>query len=135
VNYVPAYALGVFGRLLALVDDPAVGLTLPTAPAIVEQARKALRADLERLLAWRVDTPQQAALSTIACLELGASDRVDPGWRALILGSQRPDGGWTGEPFAVIPNRGRTTTWYATAPLTTALCYDALLRGPGERPA
>src|SRR5215210_4992833 len=73
-------------------------------------------------------TAQEAALLTIASLDLVGLDRVDPRWSTLILKRQRFDGGWDGEPFAAAPNRGASVTWYASATLTTALCYDALVR-------
>jgi hypothetical protein len=117
VNYTPAYALAVFGRWLADLDDDRA-----------REARAVLVEELDRQLRWPVETPQRAALLTIACLELGTPDRIDPGWRAILLRGQRWDGSWPGEPIAVVPNRGRTVAWYASAPLTTAICYEALMR-------
>ena len=69
---------------------------------------------------------------TIACLEAGRADAVDPEWRTTMLKSHRSDGGWSGEAFAAAPNRGRSVTWYSSSTLTTALCYDALLRTSSE---
>jgi len=127
VNYTPAFALATLGRLLRYLDRPASRAWLPDQVGrAAAEAGEALAGELDRLLAWRVTTHQQAALSTTACLELGMSDRIDPSWRVMLLASQRWDGSWTGEPFAVVPNRGRTMAWFTSATLTTALCYDAL---------
>jgi hypothetical protein len=123
VNYTPAWALVAYARLLRNLGDAGV-----EGPIASDGARDALVRELERLIAWREVTPQQAALLTVACLELDLPDRVDPRWRSTILGAQRPDGSWAGESIAIIPNRGRTVAWFASPPLTTAICYDALVR-------
>jgi hypothetical protein len=129
VNYTPAYALVAFVRLLRSLDRPASRAWLPgRLERAAREALGVLATELDRLLAWTVMTPQQAALSTTACLEIGMVDRIDPGWRTILLAGQRWDGSWPGEPFAVVPDRGRTAAWFTSAPLTTALCYDALAR-------
>ena len=131
VNYTPAFALAAFARLLRCIDRPTFRSALPDRPlrAAVAAAGESLASELDRLLAPQVATPQQAALYTVACHELGMLDRIDPRWRAMLLASQRWDGSWPGESFAVVPTRGRTVAWFTCAPLTTALCYDALARG------
>ena len=97
-------------------------------------ARTELAGALDRACARGPRSAQEAALLTIACLEAGRADAIDPAWRTTMLKSQDFDGGWTGEAFAAAPNRGRSVTWYSSSTLTTALCYDALrsddLRSP-----
>ena len=131
VNYPPRYALGVFFRLLHLLDADG-----PVASRAVEDARGALAAELERAVSTSPSTAQDAALLILACHEANREDLIDPAWVVQVLKGQRFDGSWIGEPFAAAPNRGRSVSWYSSTLLTTALSYDALARGAkGQPPA
>ena len=131
VNYPPRYALGVFFRLVQLLDADG-----PVASRAVEDARGALAAELERAVSTSPSTAQDAALLILACHEANREDLIDPAWVVQVLKRQRFDGSWIGEPFAAAPNRGRSVSWYSSTLLTTALCYDALARGAkGQPPA
>ena len=132
VNYPPLYALGVFFRLLRLLDAPDV----PVALEGVGHAREALARELERAVSTSRMAAQDAALLILACHEANREDLIDPAWPVHVLKRQRFDGSWIGEPFAAAPNRGRSVSWYSSTLLTTALCYDALARGAkGQPPA
>ena len=87
-----------------------------------------MASELDRARRRGPATAQDAALLSVACLEAGQAQRIDPGWTMRILKGQGFDGGWAAEPFAAAPNRGNAVTWYASTTLTTALCYDALQR-------
>jgi hypothetical protein len=126
VNYPPAFALAVFGRLIAGLEASTVGFFRGRAKRAVDKAMGVLALELDRAIARSVRTPQQAALLTTACLQMKRSEKVDPSWRTTILKGQSFDGGWIGEPFAAAPNRGNAVTWYSSRLLTSALCYDAL---------
>jgi hypothetical protein len=130
VDYPPLYALAILGRTIRTLPP----FTEPAVAPILSAARATLDADLDRAAGSAHTTPQAAALFALACLELDRRDLADPGWIAAVLRRQRFDGGWNGEPFAAAPNRGDAVTWYASATLTSALCYDALARWTG-RPA
>lgn len=129
VNYPRAYALAAFGRLIGRLDDSGqvsgLGNEVKRAAG---KARRALVDELDRAIARRVLTAQDAALLTIACLDLTCREKLDPRWTTTILKAQRFDGSWVGEPFAAAPNRGLAVTWYSSTLLTSALCYDALIR-------
>ena len=92
------------------------------------RARGVLDDELRVAIGRGAPTAQQAALLTIACLEMGEPRLVDADWATTILKQQRFDGSWPGEPFAAAPNRGSSVTWYSSTILTSALCYDALMR-------
>jgi hypothetical protein len=145
VNYPQAFALAAIHRLIARLAVAAAGRSPdPTGsqrsavrpsqhshalPGAIDAARRVLATELERLCARRVLTAQDAALLTLACLDAGQPERVQPAWAIAILKSQQFDGSWPGEPFAAAPNRGRAVTWYSSTTLTTAFCFDALVRG------
>ena len=124
VNYPPLYALGVFFRLLQLLDAP----DGPAATRGIEDARRALTTELERAVWAGAQTAQDAALLILACYDAHREDLIDPAWLVRVLKRQRFDGSWIGEPFAAAPNRGRSVSWYSSTLLTTALCFDALAR-------
>lgn len=117
VNYPPYYALAVFFRLIARLQG-----------SNVAQARRSLLAELEQATAGRLLRAQEAALVAVACFDADRTDLLDRAWMTTILKQQRFDGSWIGEPFAAAPNRGGWVSWYSSATLTTALCYDALGR-------
>lgn len=125
VNYPPLYALGSFlrltGRLATLSINPDVAKS-------VEATRAALLEELERATGARVLTAQHAALLISACVDARQPGLIDRAWVSAILKQQRFDGSWSGEPFFAAPNRGLWVTWYASTILTSALCYDALMR-------
>jgi hypothetical protein len=125
VNYPPAFALAAFGRLIARLSDQ--GFLGGQAKRAARKARRMLVSALDRAMERQVLTAQQAALLTVACLDLKCSGKQDPRWQATILKRQRFDGSWIGEPFAAAPNRGLAVTWYSSTLLTSALCYDALM--------
>jgi hypothetical protein len=125
VNYPPLHALAAFHRLLAALEAREGAAVQDPGTALAE-ARTVLDAELERAAGSRILTAQEAALVAIACREAGRDDLVRPAWTGTILRQQRFDGGWAGEPFAAAPNRGGWVTWYSSASLATALCYDAL---------
>ncbi len=139
VDYPATYALGVWSTLLDRLEDAGAdseaGLSVAdrTGPSIpsemIERARSAVLDALDLRRQQGRPGPQEAALLTIACHATHRVDSIDPAWRSTILAGQRFDGGWGGEPFAAAPNRGGAVTWYASAPLTTALCLDALRAG------
>jgi hypothetical protein len=118
VNYPPLYALAIFLRLIARL--PGGGETA--------EAGSILRSELETRRQAAVTPAQDAALLVTACFEADTPDLIDPGWITAILKRQRFDGSWVGESFAAAPNRGRYVTWYSSSLLTTAFCYDALMR-------
>jgi hypothetical protein len=124
VNYPPLYALGVFLRLVRLLEDPKSHAALKS----VDVARKVLAAEVERAVSIGPRTAQDAALLMVSCLEAQREDLIDQAWLVRVLKQQRFDGSWIGEPFAAAPNRGRSVSWYSSTLLTTALCYDALAR-------
>ena len=124
VNYPPRYALGVFFRLLHVLDA-----AVPAALRGVGDARGALAAELERAVWSSPMTAQDAALLILACHDANREDLIDPAWVVQVLKRQRFDGSWIGEPFAAAPNRGQSVSWYSSTLLTTALCYDALALG------
>jgi hypothetical protein len=126
VDYPPLYALARFDRLIERLSRSTAADALAEA---ADQARPVLATALDRARTRGPSSAQDAALLTIACIEAGRAQDLDPAWQTTILKSQRFDGGWPGEPFAAAPNRGRSVTWYSSATLTTALCYDALRRG------
>ncbi len=133
VNYPPAFALATFGRLTAAIEDPRLGPGFgDEVRRRARMARRVLVDELDRAIARRFLSAQQAALLTIACLDLDCREKLDPNWTTTILKAQRFDGSWVGEPFAAAPNRGVAVTWYSSTLLTSALCYEALIRsGPG----
>jgi len=123
VNYPPLFALAVFFRLLALLEQRNVG----RGPAAdIGTTRTRLLAELHARLEAAPVTPQASALAAIACRHAGQSDLVDPRWMTTVLKQQRSDGSWIGEPFAAAPNRGGWVSWYSSTTLTSALCYEAL---------
>ena len=126
VNYPPAYALGVFFRLLGKLESQSLW---PGVRRRARTARGSLSRALELAAKTRPDGPQDAALLTLACYDANREDLLDPAWLVQVLKRQRFDGSWIGEPFAAAPNRGRSVSWYSSTLLTTALCYDALARG------
>jgi len=67
-------------------------------------------------------SPQSAAFFTLTAA--GPDHRVAR-WRAKLLKTQRPDGGWPAEPLFLTPH-GDQTAWYASRTVTTAFCYLAL---------
>jgi hypothetical protein len=125
VNYPPLYALGAFLRLIGRLAILSVSVTVTKT---VDATRAALLEELERAARARVLTAQHAALLISACLDARRPDLIDRAWVSAILKQQRFDGSWSGEPFFAAPNRGRWVTWYASTILTSALCYDALMR-------
>ncbi len=128
VNYPPLYATGIFCRLLVLLEGGAIGGLLAGQ---VGRARQKLLADLDMRLSRVTASPQDSALAAIACRAAGQPDRIDSRWLTTILKQQRADGSWTAEPFAAAPNRGGWVSWYSSATLTSALCYDALAASDG----
>ena len=129
VNYPPVYALATLLRLLVRLEAAPVSVDVVDLAATVMVA---LLAELERRARARVLTAQDAALLSVACLEAKRRDLIDPAWATLILQQQRFDGSWRGEPFFAAPNRGRHVTWYESSILTSAMCYDALVRSSGR---
>jgi hypothetical protein len=125
VNYPPLYALGIFLRLISRLAPRSIGADLA---GIADTAQQALLEELDRARQARVLTAQHAALVIMACLDAGRPRLIDPRWVGLILTQQRFDGSWSGEPFFAAPNRGRSVTWYSSTLLTSAMCYDALIR-------
>jgi hypothetical protein len=123
VDYPPNYALAIFLRLAARLEASGADLA-----GRARDARRTLRSELDRARRAAIDGAQDAALLVIACVEAGSAHLIDPAWITTVLKRQRFDGGWDGEPFAAAPNRGWSVTWYASSPLTSALCYDALVR-------
>jgi hypothetical protein len=123
VDYPRTYALAIFLRLAARLEAGGGDLA-----GRAREVRPTLRHELDRLRHGPIDLAQDAALLVIACFEAGSVDLIDPAWITTVLKRQRFDGGWDGEPFAAAPNRGWSMTWYASSPLTSALCYDALMR-------
>jgi hypothetical protein len=133
VNYPPLYALGIYFRLVELLE--AAGDAEPPLRGIGE-ARTALVRELERAVSTRPRTAQDGALLILACHEAHREDLLDSTWLVRVLKRQRFDGSWIGEPFAAAPNRGRSVSWYSSTLLTTAVCYDALAREANRlRPA
>jgi len=124
VNYPPPFAMGVYFRLLRLLE--AAGG--PAAMRGIGEARSTLTDALQRAVSVRPVTAQDAAMLILACDEANRDDLMDPAWSVQVLKRQRFDGSWIGEPFAAAPNRGRSVSWYSSTLLTTALCYDALVR-------
>lgn len=124
VNYPPAFAMGVYFRLLGLLGTRGG----PAAVRGIEAAHSTLTDALQRAVSMRPATAQDAALLMLACREANHEDLIDPAWTLHVLKRQRFDGSWIGEPFAAAPNRGRSVSWYSSTLLTTALCYDALAR-------
>ncbi len=126
VNYPPLYALGTFFRLILRLDGLPASRELATR---AEEARAVLLTELDRATNARVLSAQDAALLIAACLHADRRELIDPAWRSLVLQrQQRFDGSWRGEPFFAAPNRGRYVTWYESTLLTSAVCYDALVR-------
>jgi hypothetical protein len=127
VDYPRLYAVGAFARVLDALER--LEVATPTAGSIAD-ARAELTGELARLVSLRAPRrgPQDAALLALACLEMDRPDLLPRDWTWWVLGHQRFDGGWDAQPFAAAPNRGGSVTWYASATLTTALCYDALAR-------
>lgn len=123
VDYPPMYALAIFLRLVARLEATGGDLV-----GRARDARRTLTDELDRARQAPIAGAQDAALLAIACVEAGSGDQIDPAWIATVLKRQRFDGGWDGEPFAAAPNRGWSVTWYASSTLTSALCYDALMR-------
>jgi hypothetical protein len=123
VDYPPTFALAIFLRLAARLEASGGDLA-----GRAREVRHTLRDELDRVRQGPIDLAQDAALVVIACVEAGSVDLIDPAWITTVLKRQRFDGGWDGEPFAAAPNRGWSMTWYASSPLTSALCYDALMR-------
>lgn len=123
VDYPQRYALAIFLRLVAGLE--ASGMALGGRSP---EVRRVLGEELEGARRAPIVGAQDAALLAIACDEAGRPDQIDPAWIARVLKRQRFDGGWEGEPFAAAPNRGWSVTWYASSTLTSALCYDALMR-------
>jgi hypothetical protein len=121
-NYPPAFALGVWQRVIETI-----GLRSGLAP-VLEPARGVVRAELERLSRLPVRSAQEAAMLVTACVGARRPEHLDERWLGIMLRAQRSDGSWPDEPFTVTPNRGAAVTWYATSPMTTALVYDALQR-------
>jgi len=128
VNYPPLYALGTFQKLIRRLASASVAPDLANG---VDATSAALNAELDRATEARVVTAQHAALLIAACLAAGRPALIDRAWISAILKQQRFDGSWSGEPFFAAPNRGRWVTWYASTILTSALCYDALMRSTG----
>ncbi len=122
VNYPRTYALGTFIELVARLSSHRA------LRADAGAAGSRLAADLAAAVALDRPTPQEAALLLRACRAAAREDLVSPGWRRAILRGQRFDGLWPAEPFAAAPNRGRALSWYASATLTTVLCYEGLAR-------
>jgi hypothetical protein len=125
VNYPPLYALGTFFRLIGVLANVSAG---PDVAKGIDATRAALLEELQRAAQARVLTAQHAALLLGACLSAERPDLIDPAWSFLVLRQQRFDGSWRGEPFFAAPNRGRSVTWYESSILTSAMCYDALVR-------
>lgn len=125
VNYPPLYALATFLRLIGRLATRSVS---PEVAKGVDATRAALLDELERATRARVIPAQHAALLISACHSARLPSLIDPAWVSAILKKQRFDGSWSGEPFFAAPNRGRWVTWYASTILTSALCYDALMR-------
>lgn len=128
VNYPPLYAIGIFCRLLVLLDEGVIDGPLAGQ---VGRARQKLLADLDMRLPRVTASPQDSALAAIACRAAGQPDHIDSRWLSTILKQQRADGSWAAEPFAAAPNRGGWVSWYSSATLTSALCYDALAASDG----
>ena len=130
VNYPPWYALAVFLRLVARLEDRNLRGNLAQR---VGEAKGRLLAELDQATTARLVSAQAAALLAAACFEADRADLLDPTWMTTVLKRQRADGSWIGEPFAAAPNRGGWVSWYSSATLTTALCYDALARYANTR--
>jgi hypothetical protein len=129
VNYPPVYALGVFLKFIGQLEPKALSDEVARRAG---DAKVALVDDLERSARANAGTAQSAALLTVACLDADRGELIDPAWISLVLRQQRFDGSWRGEPFFAAPNRGRSVTWYESAILTSAMCYDALVRSSGR---
>jgi hypothetical protein len=122
VNYPLAFALAAYLRLAALAAER------PGLADIAGAVQSELGAEVERRYRYSARTAQAAALISLACLDAGRPDLLDPAWRATILKQQRFDGSWNGEPFAAAPNRGNAVTWYSSSTMTSALAHQALAR-------
>jgi hypothetical protein len=124
VNYPPLFAMGVYFRLLRLLEAH------EGVPAVrgIESARSALTDALQRAVSIKPASAQDAALLMLACHEANREDLIHADWTVQVLKRQRFDGSWVGEAFAAAPNRGRSVSWYSSTLLTTALCFDALAR-------
>lgn len=128
-HYAPLYALWVG---LELVDR----LRRSSQAAVLADTATALSALLADRLAVEArrpqPSPQEAAFLALACLSAGASTAVktafDRGWITRLLQTQRYDGSWAGEPLYPTPTRGDFAAWYHSRMVTTAFCYEALVR-------
>ena len=72
VNYPPVFALAVFGRLIAGLEDSTQGFLRGEAKRAAKKALRVLVIELDRAIERNVLTPQQAALLTLACLHTEA---------------------------------------------------------------
>src|SRR5213078_2698935 len=84
VNYPPLYALGVFFRMLALLDAPN-----QQALVRIERARANLTNELQRAVSTSSVTAQDGALLTVACHEANREDLINPAWLVHVLKRQR----------------------------------------------
>jgi hypothetical protein len=123
LNYPPLYALSVFVRLLDKIEE----LNEPSLAAGVGSVRSKLIDELEIRSHASNARAQDAALLISACSATGRLDLIKPRHLSSILKRQGFDGGWSGAPFAVAPNRGQRVSPYSSSTLTTALCYEALV--------
>jgi hypothetical protein len=121
--YTEAYALHAAAEWLTQLAEYSPALV---APARVAEARRQLARRLGAEAA-QARTPQEIALCLLVCLrEPLAQALLDENWVALLLNTQRYDGGWAAEPLYVTPGPGERAMWYASRLVTTALCYHAL---------
>ncbi len=119
--WAPHYALWAAGRLLARLDE-ADGADAGR----IGRAREVWLWHLQTETAEGASTPQAAALLTLICQLAPARGLARPEWARVMLGGQRYDGAWRGEPLYVTPTRGEGAAWYASDLATTALCWRAL---------
>jgi hypothetical protein len=126
-HYVPLYSLWVGFELLAKL---AAGPLRTTLSDRLDRAAQSLTERLEMETKRVSVTPQDAALLTLACLSAASPDAAKnlftPRWLTILCQSQRYDGSWAGEPLYGTPTRGEFAAWYASRPVTTAFCYQAL---------
>lgn len=123
--YVDHYALWAASELLAALGSRPAWSSLEPK---IARARRSLSARVAREIGAADLSPQTAALLALA------GRKAHPPWPSplvarcitVLLKTQRCDGSWPAEPLFVTPGRGGQPTWYASAAVTTAFCYDAL---------
>ena len=126
-HYIPLYSIWVGLKLIAELSTKPVGSALLQK---LEQARQLLAERLAVEAARYRLSAQDGAFLTLISLIPGTPESTGlypkPDWITLICKQQRYDGSWVGEPLFGTPTRGELATWYASNPVTTAICYHAL---------